>query len=199
MDHVIPATRINGIEQVETCLKALTSYGYDTTALWKEHNEWLASLDDRKCTDEDRKWATQLPVPSSMEDHFAGGEAEVLTAARCHVGRQYSLSPGQRDVLRERYGLTPTMTVVAENVQMYKDTDVIFALTIRSTEHIDPKRRRVLNSVVLSPASAFFRDAAAKDAARAEADSVDEDREPSKRVSSPRIVNTKSLAAAYSA
>jgi hypothetical protein len=158
-------------------LKTLSAYGYDVSAVWAEHNAWLLSLDTRAVTDEDRLWATQLPEPSGMADHFVpvrdatgtivGSEPELLTAARAHVGRQYTLSPGQREVLRDRYGLTPTMVVVAENVELFPTEDVIWSLTLRSVEHVDPVRRRhVLNSVVLSPASAFFRDSAAKDKAR---------------------------------
>lgn len=163
---MVPNTRINAIEQIETALKVLSSQGYDTSSLWAEHNAWLETLDARECTDLDRQWATQLPEPTAIEDHFVDGQPELLTPARCHVGRQYTLSPGQRDVLRERYGLTPTMTVIATNVELFPTDDVIWSLALKSTEHIDPKRRHVLNEVVLCPASAFFRDAAMKDKER---------------------------------
>lgn len=175
-----PSTRINMVEQVETWLKGLTSQGYDTTALWREHNNWLAEIETRAITDEDRTWATQLPEPAVISDHFVNGQPEVLTAARTHFGRQYSLSPGQREVLRDRYGLTPTLVVTAENVELFPEDDVIYSLTLRSVEHVDPRRRtRVLNSVVLAPASAFFRDAAAIDKKREEEQEArDAEREP---------------------
>lgn len=164
--RTVPNTRINAIDQIETALKLLTSQGYDTHAIWEDHNAWLLTLDTRECTDDDRRWATQNPMPSTIEEHFVDGEPELLTAARCHVGRQYTLSPGQRDVLRERYGLTPTMTVKATNVELFSAEDVIWSVTLKSTEHVDPKRRHVLNEVVLCPAATFFRDADIKDKER---------------------------------
>lgn len=208
-ERSVPNTRINSIVQIETAFKLLASQGYSPEALstlWAEHAVWLNSLDARAITDLDHQWATQLPEPASVEDHWVpernaagdiiGKRPEDLTAARCHVGRQYSLTPGQREILRERYGLTPTMVVQAVNVELFPGPDdVIWSITLKSVEHVDPRRRRhVLNEVVLQPASAFFRDAAAIDAARAlDAEARKLDRKPREA----KVPAPKSMALSY--
>lgn len=163
-----PATRINAVESIERALHVLTSHGYATAALWAEHNHWLETVDLGPITEDDRHWATQLPEPSSIEQHVANGTFEVLSAARCHVGRHYTLSPGQREVIREIAEMTPTKEVIVTNVTLFPDEDVIRSFTIRSTEHIDPRRRHVAREVVITPAWKFFASAATKDKEREE-------------------------------
>jgi hypothetical protein len=198
MTNLVPSTRINAVEQIEQALKTLRAHGYAVDPLWAEHNAWLASIDSQPCTDFDRTWARQLPEPSTTEEHFAGGVEEVLTSARCHVGRKYTLSPGQRDVLRERYGLTPTVTVVATNVELYSTEDVIYSLTLKSVEHVDERRRRhVLNEVVLCPASAFFHDAAVLDKAREEEAAERAAEREGRESTSARQPKAASIALAY--
>jgi hypothetical protein len=191
--NIVPLTRINAIAQVETALKTLAAYGYNVTSVWAEHNAWLASLDVRAVTDHDRTWATQLPEPANVADHMAGGTFEVLTAARAHVGRQYTLSPGQREVLRDAYGLTPTETITLIDVELFPSEDVIWSLTLKSNEHIDPKRKHVLREVVLQPAAAFFESAALKDKAREE-DRAERNADADGK---PRVNRRKSIADFY--
>lgn len=167
-------SRINGIEQIEAAMRTLEAYGYTTLPLWTEHNEWLAASEARLPDLEDHKWCQQFE-PSTTADHSSAGEFEVLTAARCHSGRQYTLSSGQRDVLRSRHGMTPTKDILIRDVALFKGTNLISQFTLCSTEHIDVRRRRhVLTEVVIAPASAFFSKAAQLDKEReAEREQVD--------------------------
>lgn len=167
-----PNTRINTLEDIEKALRLLTAQGYETSGLWAEHQAYLKSLDSpQEITDDVRKYATRAEGDTSIEDHFADGQPEVLNISHITAGHQYTLSPGQRDVLRERYGLTPTTTIVVEDLGFYMGegqlTNYVSSITIRSVVHTDPRvRTRVLNSVVLHPAWQFFRDASIKDKAR---------------------------------
>ena len=185
--------RINGIEQVEQALRVLEGYGYDTKPVWAEHNAWLATMDSGEPTAQDYKWAVQHE-PSTVADHHVDGVYEVLTAARCFAGRQYTLSPGQRDVLREQYGLTPTQDVVITNVVVFKGTSLIRHFTLESTEHIDPRRRRhVLVAAVVS-AARFFERSAERDKEREEEAEV-EDTKRVKKGGKPKTA--KGLALQY--
>lgn len=210
--------RINGIEQIEAALRCLESYGYPTAEAWQFHNEWQASMDVRSITDNDVKWASRADKQSSIEDHFVQvlrfpiygpdhqeGDApvgwreerqyapELLTASGCFADRQYQLTSGQRDVLREKHGLTPAKTVIITNVTTFKATNVIASFTIRSAEHIDPRRRRhVLVEAVIAPAAQFFEQASMKDKER-EAENAREDAVRVGRGESPKTVKQKAL------
>jgi hypothetical protein len=186
----IPNTRINTIDQIETALRILESQGYDTSSIWAEHNAWLLTLDQQQPTERDHAWARRAPAPSTIDEL-----PEQLTAAKCHAGRQFTLSPGQRDVLRTRFGLTPTKVVEVVNVAVYpNDATLMWSVTLRSAEHVDPRRRKhVLNEVVLVPVSEFFEQAAARDKEREE-----QAAEQAEKTGKPtRVKSVTSLALAY--
>lgn len=162
-------TRINAIEHIEQALRTLEAYEYDTKSVWAEHNAWLQTLDAREPDAEDFAWATQNAAPSSILEHAGDGKFEQLTAGNCFVGRQFTLSSGQRDLLRERHGLTPTREVEITNVTTFKDTNIIWSFSLKSTEHIDPRRRKhVLVETTIAPAAHFFKNAAHLDSNSAE-------------------------------
>lgn len=185
-------SRINGIEQIEQALRTLEAYGYDTVPVWAEHNEWLHRLDDHPITDHDSTWATRNEKPGSIDDHFVqilkkpvyGDDRslgpvswvetreyapELLTSANAFEDRQFELTPGQRDTLREQHGLTPAKTIILSNVVTFPGTNVLRHFTIKSGEHIDPRRRKhVLVEAVVSAAK-FFETSAARDKEREEA------------------------------
>lgn len=190
-------TRINGIEQIETAIKCLEAYGYDLTPVWHEHNEWLKSLDSRAPTEFDATWATRNVEPSSTDQHFEDGKPAVLTAADCFVDRQYMLTPGQRDVLRERHGLTPAQVVIVTHAPTFKGTTILWQLAIKSAEHIDPRRRKhVLVEAVMTPASEFFKAASDRDKEREaekQAAAEAEDRKRVKKGLEPISVKAKAL------
>jgi hypothetical protein len=186
-------SRINGIEQIEAALRTLEAYGYTTLPLWTEHNEWLAESERSEPTEEDAKWAAQHSSPSLLAEHTQDGVFEVLSAARCFSGRQYTLSSGQRDVLRARHGMTPTKDILIRDVALFKGTNLISQFTLCSTEHIDVRRRRhVLTEVVISPASAFFAKAAQLDKER-EAEAVEADVKRVKEGKAPISIRAKAM------
>lgn len=190
-------TRINGIEQIETAIKTLEAYGYDLTPVWAEHNDWLKSLDTRELTAFDATWATRNAQPSSIEQHFHAGKPAVLTAADCFVDRQYMLSPGQRDVLRERHGLTPAQVVIVTHAPVFQGTTVLWQVGIKSAEHVDPRRRKhVLVEAVMTPASAFFKAASDRDKEREAQREVEVELKDNRRVKKglePISVKAKAL------
>ena len=211
-------TRINGIEQIETALRTLESYGYDTASVWAEHNEWLKQRDNRTITDHDIQWATRNEKPPSIEEHFIQmlkfpvyaedrkpGDApitwreerqygpELLCAANCFIDRQFTLTPGMRDTLRERHGLTPAKTIIVTHAAMFPGTNVIWQFAIKSAEHIDPRRRKhVLVEAVITPAAEFFEVSAARDKER-EAKKAQEDEKRVKKGLAPISVRAKAL------
>jgi hypothetical protein len=161
-------TRINAIPTIEQALKTLEAFGYDASSVWSQHNAWLVQLDERAPTDHDARWAKRNKEPSALADHFdKNGVPEVLSAANAFKDRHYSLSPGQRDVLRNRYGLTPAKTIILTDVALFPGTNIIWSVNIRSAEHIDITRRRhVLAAAVIAPVAKFFDDAQARDKER---------------------------------
>lgn len=217
-------SRINGIEQIEAALRTLEAYGYCTLPLWTEHNDWLASSERSEPTEADYTWAKQGEAPSNIEDHLIQilkfplyakdaqrGEPpigwreekkygfEVLSAANCFSNRQYTLSSGQRDILRSRHGMTPTKDVLIQDVALFKGTNLISQFTLCSTEHIDVRRRRhVLTEVVICPASAFFSQAAARDKEREAEQAEREEATDAKRVKAGKEpISTRAKAMQY--
>lgn len=193
-----PTQRINGIEQIETAIKCLEAYGYDATSIWAEHNEWLKSLDSRKPTDFDAQWATRNQAPAPIEQQYQDGIAAVLSAANCFTDRHFTLSPGQRDVLRERHGLTPAQTIIITHAPTFPGTNILWQIAIKSAEHIDSRRRKhVLVEAVITPASEFFKVAADRDKEREAAKLAEADAEDKRRVKrglEPISVKAKALA-----
>ena len=186
-------TRINGIEQVEQALRTLEAYGYNTEPVWAEHNEWLRTLDTRPVTAFDVTWATRNIAPSSVEEHFLGHEPELLRAAVAFEDRHFVLTPGQRDTLRERHGLTPARHVILVNVQTFPQTNVIASFTIKSAEHIDVRRRRhVLVEAVVINAAEFFEQGAARDKER-EAELAEADTKRVKKGGEPKTAKGRAL------
>jgi hypothetical protein len=178
-------TRINGIEQIETAIRVLASYGYDMSPVRAQHNTWIDSLDRREPTELDSTWASQTS-PSIISEHTNEGVFEVLSAARCFADRQFTLSPGQRETLREQHGLTPTRDVLISNVVTFPGTKVISQFTLRSTEHISEERRRhVLVSAVIYPAATFFETSARRDKEREE-EAVETDKKAVKKGAQPK-------------
>ena len=184
--------RINALPQIETAIRILESFGYEIQPLWTEHHAWLQHYDTRTPTDHDSTWATRNAAPASIEAHFVqvlkhpiygddpsngpiGWEEEkqygpvLFSAADCFTDRQFTLTGGMRDVLRQAHGLTPTKVVVVTNAVVFPGTNILSQFTIKSALHVDPKQRRhVLIEAVISPAAKFFEQASRLDKAREE-------------------------------
>lgn len=153
--------RQNNLPTIESALHLLTAFGYDTSALWVEHNEWLQSEEDMPIGPKDAVWSTNRGRNPTTGAHFDAGVNEVLTAWNAANGFSYTLSAGQRRYLRNRYGMTPTSTVTIDRVAYFKGTNVIHTMLLTSDEHVPNSRRRhVLNEVVLIATDFFERSSA---------------------------------------
>ena len=166
-------------ENIETALHLLTAKGFDTKALWLAHNARLHDDGKREPTEHDEKWATRAAEPTPIAEHLMEEhvsmfritlddgrqvfikqttiDPEILTAANCFPDRQYTLSPGQREVLRERYGLQLSKVMIVTNVEMFPGTNIIASFRLEAGRHIDPRNKgAVLVKAVVRPAADFF-------------------------------------------
>jgi hypothetical protein len=65
-------------------------------------------------------------------------------------GRIFTLTPAQRSVLADRYGMTPTTEVVVSEVDVWPaDPTCVRSITLKSTEHVPEHRRHVLSACVI--------------------------------------------------
>ena len=166
-------------DTTESALRLLTAEGFDTRQLWHAHNERCQNEDKRAPTEHDEKWATRAEAPTPVAEHLMEEhvvmfritlddgrkifikqttiDPEILTASNCFPDRQYTLSPGQRDVLRERYGLQLSKIMIVTNVEMFPGTNVIASFQLEAGRHIDPRNKgAVLVKAVVRPAADFF-------------------------------------------
>lgn len=80
-------------------------------------------------------------------------------------GYSYVLSPGQRAILRETYGLTPTMTVTLGWIERWPGTAHPHSLLLTSDVHVDPRNRKhTLTQCVIRNVGEFLRISAEADA-----------------------------------
>lgn len=97
--------------------------------------------------------------PDAITEHLLpGGRRTVLTSA-IGVGREYELSPGQRDYMRNHYGMTPAQTVEVTTFELYADGKHIKSVRFRSAEHIDPQRRHVIRAFAIHNWGRFMTEA----------------------------------------
>lgn len=72
------------------------------------------------------------------------------------AGRAYKLTKGQRAVLRDQFGMTPTTEVIVDEIAVWPAAPTAVAhIVIRSTEHIPDRRRHVLNAAVITDWAGF--------------------------------------------
>lgn len=151
-------------QSVEAALRVLDAEGYDVKPLWQalstriaDHERGVPDVDDVKYL---------LPtVPPTTAQHFDGSRPQPLTASSLWQGFSYSLTKGQRNLLRESYGLTPTMTVTCGWVETWPGTQHPRAMCLVSDVHVDPKNRRhVLTKATIRNVGRFFRLAEEMDA-----------------------------------
>lgn len=93
----------------------------------------------------DLRWPVE--PQDTVTDHLAvdpTSDARPPLSCRLVVGRQYSLTPAQRDVIRDWFDMTPAPTVKVVAVSMYAGTQAVKHVHIVSCEHVDPRRRAML-------------------------------------------------------
>jgi hypothetical protein len=148
--------------RAESALRVLDSLGAPTSDLWK----WLAYEVERaesgSPSPSDLSWP--LIQPDGILDHLertvrAGNGESTRPVLSCAitVGRAYELSPAQRDVLRSRFGFTPTKTVEVVEIETFKGhPGVVRKVVLKSGEHIDPRRRAILQQVTITAWGEFM-------------------------------------------
>tara|TARA_R110000868_G_scaffold160977_5_gene390830 strand:- start:1906 stop:2727 length:822 start_codon:yes stop_codon:yes gene_type:complete len=142
-------------QQYKSAVTILHKLGYELSSVFVQHKAFETAHESAQPSELDHKYATRLATLPPLGEHF---EAMVLAASRCFKGRQYLLTPGQRALLRQRYGLTPTREVVVSEVELFEGTSVIRSFAIKSTLVV-ADRRHLLDAAVICPASDFFAEA----------------------------------------
>lgn len=163
---------------IEAALRVLDSHAFDTKALWRELSTRIAVHERGTPGEADLKYTCPTVAPD-ITTHFVDGEPQVLDAGCMWGGYSYSLTPGQRSVLRDTYGMTPTQTVTVEWVELWPGTQHPRTMKLKSDIHIDPRNRKhVLTSCVIRDVAAFFTTALrldnAEDASKTKRNLVDE-------------------------
>jgi hypothetical protein len=181
-------TPIDGeaLVKINEAVGVLNDYGYNTARVM----EWLAGrLEEQRVqpTEVDRLWPlagkvsiTEHLVPNVKEivksasgvdvvlSHGSAAERPTLSC-RLQVGMAYSLTPGQRDVIRDRFHMTPAPLVEVIECAMYADNVHIRRVTLKSCEHVDPRRRAVMTKFSIDEWGQFCADAKRRDIDREEA------------------------------
>lgn len=163
---------VNTIEHhrhaIESALRVLDAHGFVTAPLWRDLAERSARHERGTPGEADKKYTCPATAPD-IATHFAErGVPQELAASVMWVGYSYALTPGQRGVLRDTYGLTPTQTVTVEWVEMWPGTQHPRSVKLKSDIHVDPRNRKhVLTSCVIRDVAAFFTAASELDASEA--------------------------------
>lgn len=105
-------------------------------------------------------------TPIDITEHLT--EKRDMIPANLHPttspGRAYTLTKGQRAILRERYGMTPTKEVVVNEIAVWPAAPTcVRHISLRSTEHVPEHRRHLLNAAVIEDWTAFCEAAQAID------------------------------------
>ena len=153
---------------VEQALRVLDThaetYGFDTKPLWHALTHALSSWDNGTPSPDDFRYV--LPsTPPDIVSHFVNGKPQELAVGCLAVGYSYTLTPGQRSILRDTYGLTPTQTVTCTYLETWPASAHPRVLKLQSDLHVDPRNRKhILVSAVIHNVGTFFKNAAELDA-----------------------------------
>jgi len=176
------------LQRIAQLLVQLTQLGVPTKAA----DEWLAVRMEMLTavpTEVDRLWPWAGKGKVSITEHLVPNVKEIVTSAsgvdvvlshgsaaerptlscRLQVGMAYSLTPGQRDVIRDRFHMTPAPLVEVIECAMYADNIHIRRVTLKSCEHVDPRRRGVMTKFSIDEWGQFCADAKRRDIDREEA------------------------------
>lgn len=152
-------------QQSESALRALESLGFDVKPLWRELSDRIARAESGTPDADDLRY-TIRGIPPTTEEHFVDGKPQVLDPYVLWSGFSYTLTPGQRSLLRDTYGMTPTQTVTVASVETWPGTLHPRTMKLVSDLHVDPRHRtKVLTSCIIRNVGEFFRKAEETDAA----------------------------------
>lgn len=120
-------------------------------------------------------------TPIDITEHLTGNRDLIpaLLHAPTSQGRIYTLTKGQRTILRERYGMTPTTEVKLLELAVWPAAPTcVQHVVISSTEHVPDTRKHVLNRAVIDDWVTFCE---ASEAIDKEVDLVKEDEKQTKK------------------
>lgn len=146
-------------QKTEEALRHLESQGFEVKQLWRELTARGEARADEAPPPEDCVHCLPKEAPQ-IESHFVDGVAEVLQVSKLWEGYSYSLTAGQRELLREMYGMTPSQTVTVTWIEKWPHSDWLRSLRIQSDVHVDPRlRRHLFTAVVIKTTGKFFAEA----------------------------------------
>lgn len=144
---------IDNEQKYSTAVRLLALLGYDLADIHRQHTTKLAEHESGQPTDLDLKY--KLNVPESWVSHFE--EVPLLSCFTIRVGAQFKLTSGQRRVLKDMAGLTPTRTITILDLELFPGTRAVRTLTIGSNIHIpEHQRRHVLTKWTISAFGDFM-------------------------------------------
>jgi hypothetical protein len=175
-----------GLRAINGAIRTLGEWGLPTRLVMEALDERLEEQRVQP-TEADRLWPLARRI--SITEHLVPNVKEVVMSAagvgvvlshgsdrerptlscRLQVGMAYSLTPGQRDVIRDRFNMTPAPLVEVIECAMYEDGVHIRRVTLKSCEHVDPRRRAVMTKFSIDAWGQFCADAKQRDADREEA------------------------------
>lgn len=150
------------LDQIETYIKYLDSQGLDMKPVWAQLREMTERERTAKPDELDLQYICPCVIPT-ISEHVWRGQKQVLSPTNIFKGYSYTLSPGQRQWLRDNYGMTPTETVTILDLGVWPGNHPK-SITLRSDEHVDPRRRHVLVKATITRPGRFFHEAQQLDA-----------------------------------
>jgi hypothetical protein len=159
-----PVRFLNEWDTIEDAIGLLKSHGFNMRGTQEQYDDWRY-ICQRQPTADDLKY--KLTPAATASEHLVGHGTDERPplSTRLVVGRAYSLTPGQRDVLRERYGLTPTRTIIVTGYNTFEPVHpgVIRWVTIKSNMHVDDTRKHILISATIGDFGHFMATAEQRD------------------------------------
>ena len=165
------STHIDNEQKYSTAVRLLALLGYDLADIHRQHTTKLAEHESGQPTDLDLKY--KLNVPESWVSHFE--EVPLLSCFTIRVGAQFKLTSGQRRVLRDMAGLTPTRIITILDLELFPGTRAVRSLTIGSNIHTpEHLRRHVLTKWTITSFGDFMERAYLADVAVGDVTVTDE-------------------------
>lgn len=158
-------------EQIETAFEILKRYEIPHSVS-REAFEAMVETASRTPDDDDMRWP--LVEVEGIADHLTENDEErPLLSTQLATGRAYALSPAQRDVVRKWFNMTPAPLVEVIDLALFPETKFVRHVVLRSMEHIDPRRRRVMNKFTIDRWGKFMSAVAEREAELAEQRELD--------------------------
>lgn len=163
-------SKLSKFEQARYHLTALQRLGYDVRGLFAVVTQREEEAEEGGVPDDlARRYTVPTSAPATQDHLGEGGKPQALRPEVMWAGHHYTLTPGQRQWLRDFAGMTPTETVTIAWVAVWKGTQHPKGFKLVSDLHVDPRlRRHVLTELVVRDAGRFFWEAGELDRAREE-------------------------------